>query len=245
MQSSGASLVTFYLGQAPRSVALVDVWVRHLTPALRGDGADHLIAKCTISTQYDFEEHVRSFRPDRTVLVLRHPVQNYASLHNKDYIAEGGPIDEKFAKLELAFRNRDRFDLTLAYEEFVRDTASTVESFRSVGIPAEPEYYAFRRSTKKIKAFNSAHEPWCQQRFGFGWGFGNVQGSQLNPAKLYRPVAPELEERARALCPTLCAHYDEHFADLAASPEEPAENSASPRPRGLGGYVGQLFARLG
>ena len=244
MQSSGASLVTFFLGQAPRSVALVDIWVRHLTPALRGDTAAHLIAKCTVSTLFDFEEHVRSFRPDRAVLILRNPIQNYASLHAKDYIDEGGPIDEKFARLEQAFRDRDRFDLTLTYEEFVRDSASTIASLQAVGIPADPSYYDFRRSTKKIKAFNFAHEPWCQQRFGFGWGFGNVQGSQLNPAKLYRPVSPELELRARELCPSVCAYYDENFDALSDASLAQSQTRPASRTRGLSGYIEQIRARL-
>jgi hypothetical protein len=217
MQSSGASLVTYFLGQAPRSVALVDVWIRHLTPSLPSAGACHVIAKCTLNTQFDFEQHAERFRPDRTVLILRDPVQNYASLQHKDYVGEGGPIDEKFAKLEEVFRERGQFDLTLAYEDFVARPEQTVDALRGAGIPAELDYYRFRRSTRKIKAFNFAHDRWCRQRYGFGWGFGNVQGSRLNPAKLYRPVAPELEVRVRALCPSVCAYYDEHHSELSAT----------------------------
>lgn len=215
MQSSGASLVTYFLGQTPRSVALVDVWIRHLTPSIPTNGARAVIAKCTVGMQFDLDEHVRRFRPDRTILVLRHPVQNYASLRTKDYVAEGGPLDDKFVKLESEFLNRDRFDLTLTYEEFVQRQDATVERLRAIGIEASPDYYDFRRSTRSIQAFNFAHDPWCEQRFGFGWGFGNVQGSQLNAAKLYRPAPAEVEARVRELCPSVCGYYDEHHASLA------------------------------
>src|SRR5690606_14239749 len=156
--SSGASLITYFLGQAPRSMALIDVWARHLTPPLPGGGAESVIAKCVVTTEFSFEDHLRSFRPDRTILVLRHPVQNYESLRRKGYADEGGSIDEKFVRLEGVFRERGRFDLTLLYEDFVAYPDRTVAALRSAGIPAEHDFYRFRRSTRKIKAFNFAHD---------------------------------------------------------------------------------------
>lgn len=243
MQSSGASLITYFLGQAPRSVALVDVWARHLTPDLPDGRAEAVIAKCVVTTGFSFEEHLRSFRPDRTILVLRHPAQNYESLRRKGYIDEGGPIDEKFAKLEEVFRERGRFDLTLAYEDFVADPERTVAALRGAGISAELDYYRFRRSTRKIRAFNFAHDPWCAERYGFGWGFGNVQGTQLNAAKLYRPASPEVEARVRELCPSVCSFYDTRFPDLesAARASEAEMRTGATRPHPKLGWRARLL----
>lgn len=229
MQSSGASLVTYFLAQSPRSVALIDVWARHLTPMLAGERASSVIAKCTVTTEFTFDEHASSFRPDRTILILRDPVQNYASLRGKEYVAEGGDIDEKFRRLESVFRERERFDLTLAYETFVQDPESTVAAFRGIGVDADSRYYRFRRSTRRIKSYNFAREPWCSERFGFGWGFGNVQGTRLDPSKLYRRAAAEVEERVRALCPSVCSYYEQHHGNLAEAATRAADGANSGR----------------
>ena len=50
LRSSGASLITYFLGQTPRSVALIDVWARHLTPDLPTRKATALFAKCVNNT---------------------------------------------------------------------------------------------------------------------------------------------------------------------------------------------------
>ncbi len=50
MQSSGASLVTFFLAQPPRSVAAVDLWPSFLPPPIHAPGADHVIGKVVVTT---------------------------------------------------------------------------------------------------------------------------------------------------------------------------------------------------
>jgi len=244
MQSSGASLIAYFLGQQPRSVSLVDIWVRHLTPALPSNGANPVIAKCVVSTQFDLEDHVRRFRPDRTILTLRHPVQNYVSLLNKGYVDDGGSIDEKFQRMDRAFEERERFDLTLAYEDFVRRPEQTVERLQGIGVPAEMGFYEFRRSVEEIRTCNFNFHPWCKQRYGFGWGFGNVQGKQLDPAKLYRPAPLEAEEKVRQLAPSVCAYYDEHFAWLGDTTVAATASAAPSAPARLQGYLGRVRARL-
>jgi hypothetical protein len=145
MQSSGASLVTFFLGQAPRTVAVVDLWNSILTPPLETVDADSVVAKAVVTTTYDAEDHVRSFRPDRKILVLRHPVQNYVSLSRRPYANENGSIDEKFEKLEAVFRQPGLFDLTLLYEDFVQRPEYTVRALQELGVRAERDFYRFPR----------------------------------------------------------------------------------------------------
>jgi hypothetical protein len=221
MQSSGASLVTYFLGQQRGSIALVDVWARHLAPPLAADPSRSVYAKCVITTEFSFEDHRASFRPDVTVLVLREPAQNYRSLAVKDYVSEGGALDEKFRKLEGEFVRRTRFDLTIAYEEFVAFPERVVEALRSAGIPADLDHLRFRRSVNRIRRANFAHDPWCREHFGFGWGFGNVQGTRLDPAKLHRPAGEMIAARVEQLCPRLVEHYRREHGWTGEPPTQP------------------------
>jgi hypothetical protein len=241
MQSSGASLITYFLAQRAGSVGLVDVWIRHLTPALPSGHASSVIAKCTVSTLFDFDQHADRFRPERTVLVLRDPVQNYASLQRKPYASEGGGIDEKFEIMERVFQRRSRFDVVLAYEDFVARPHVALGQLHSAGIEAGADFYEFRRSTARIRRFNFRHDEWCRAKFGISWGFGNVQGTRLNPAKLHRSVPEELREHVRGLCPGLTEHYENGYAWVSELTHRSAERER--QPTGNGGRSTQM-ARL-
>ena len=213
MQSSGASLVTFFLAQLPRSVAVVDLWNSFLLPPIDAPGADHVIGKVVVTTTYEVEDHVTSFQPDRTILVLRHPVHNYASLGRKYYADENGSIDDKFRRLEATFLDRASFDLTLLYEDFVLRPGPTLARMKEIGLPLEMRDYAFPRSREEILAFNLAQSRWCREHFEDGWSFGNVQGRDLDKRAVYKRVPRSVKRHVERLCPNLCAFFDEHYAE--------------------------------
>lgn len=207
MQSSGASLVTYFLGQQKRSFAIVDLWSWELVPPLEIPRARHIFAKCTVTTMHMFEQHVHVFHPDRTVLILRDPAQNYASLRRKHYCDESGPIDDKFRKLEEVYQRRAEFDLTLTYEDFVSRRRSTVNALRSVGIDAEARHYSFPRSKDAILSYNVRHSDWAREHYNEKWGFGNVQGSYLKSETLNREVPLDVDSHVRQLCPSVYEFY--------------------------------------
>src|SRR2546428_7054869 len=98
MQSSGASLFTYFLAQRPGSLAIVDVFATSLCPSLETD--EDVLVKCTIAGDHKLEDHAERFRPDATLLFLRDPVRNYLSLRTHWYRDHGGRIDDKFRLLE-------------------------------------------------------------------------------------------------------------------------------------------------
>ncbi len=213
MQSSGASLVAFWLAQAADTVGVVDVHNGELVPPLDAPGAAHVVAKCVVTTRYAFDDHARSFHPDRTILVLRDPAQNYMALARKEYAEQGGPVDEKFARLEACYHERARFDLVLRYEDFVRETDETVAALRGIGVSADEAYYGFPRGQEEILALNSRLSPWCADHYRRGWGFGNVQGRDVRSAPLFKYTTRRVRRRVRDLCPELSASFDAYYAD--------------------------------
>lgn len=211
MQSSGASLVSFFLGQAARAVAVVDLWNQYLAPDLAVRDADPVIVKSVISNSFALDDHVRSFRPDRTILILRHPVHNYVSLARKEYAEQSGSIDDKFRLLEKLFRQRDRFDAVVLYEEFVREPQTALRRLRDAGIPADESFYDFPRTTEEIRQFNAEQSEWCERYYEVRWGFGNVRGGNLNRGMVYKQFTPLIEQRVQELCPDLLDYFDGYY----------------------------------
>jgi hypothetical protein len=150
MQSSGASLATYLLGQVPSSVVLVDLYSYELMPEIDVDSAEHVIAKAVITTTHSLDAHVHSFAPNRTILLLRDPVQNYVSLRRKEYANDDGELDAKFRILESVFSERSRFDLVLRYEDLVQNPADVIRELNAIGFPGGMEMYDFSRSRAEI-----------------------------------------------------------------------------------------------
>ena len=78
---------------------------------------------------YPLDVHKARFKPDLTVLVLRHPVDNYLSLVHKSYAHESGLMHEKFAVLEGVLTAPPTFDAVVYYEDFVFNPNSIVDVF--------------------------------------------------------------------------------------------------------------------
>jgi hypothetical protein len=217
LQSSGASLFTFFMGQRPGSIAIIDLRARagrlplwRTTPVAPSlESASPVVLKCVVTVEAPFERHVESFRPDRTILFLREPFANAASLMGKAYERHGGALDQKLRQLEGCFRRREGFDAVIRYEDFVRDHAGTVERLQALGWSATPDYYAFDRSLEEIVRYNCAESPWCARYRGILWGTGNIRGARVEPGLVEKALPPAQRDRVERLCPDLCGYYAE------------------------------------
>lgn len=146
LQSSGASLFTYFLSQKPHTLGIVDLNNHRVCPQLQ---SEHDIAfKAVITTKWSLQDHLDSFRPDRTILFIRNPYNNYYSLMRKAYADKSGTIDDKFRQLETLFCNRAQFDLTLFYEDFIADANETVRKPNSIGWPTAFPY-------RRVRSYNS------------------------------------------------------------------------------------------
>ena len=117
MQSSGATAFTLFLAQHPDCLALVDVLNNFAAP--RVTTSMDMVVKVTMTTAYPLAVHMERFRPDRVVLLLRDPHDNYQSLKTKNYRNYSGLLDEKFMILDQVFAERDHFDAVIHYEDFI------------------------------------------------------------------------------------------------------------------------------
>jgi hypothetical protein len=217
LQSSGASLFTYFMGQRPGSIAIIDLRARSgRLPMLRStpvapplESASPIVLKCVITVEVALERHIESFRPDRTILFLRDPFANVASLRGKAYEGHGGALEEKLRLLEGCFRRRDDFDAVIRYEDFVRDHAGTVGRLEKLGWSTTPGYYAFDRSLEEIVRYSRAESPWCARYHGTRWGTGNIRGERVDLDLVDKTLSPACREGVERLCPDLCRYYAE------------------------------------
>jgi len=117
MQSSGATAFTLFMAQRPDCLALVDVLNNYAAP--RMSTPLDMVVKVVATTAYPLAAHMERFRPDRVVLLLRDPHDNYQSLSNKPYRNHSGLMEEKFILFDQVFAERERFDAVIRYEDFV------------------------------------------------------------------------------------------------------------------------------
>lgn len=167
MQSSGASLFTFWLAQQPGRVGVVDLWNEHPAPELAG--LDDVVLKAVVTETYSLETHLRAFRPDVTVLFLRDRKANRSSLDKKDYRDGGGSMDAKFDILD---RLTYKFDHVVKYEDFV------VGSEKVRSLPFVNEWSCgFYRSKYDVLGYNVERSRWCRDNYLSKWGFGGIRVS--------------------------------------------------------------------
>ena len=203
MQSSGATAFTQVLAQRTGCIALVDIPNNFAAPAVSTDM--DFVAKVVITTAYPLAVHVERFRPDRTVLLLRDPRDNYESLSTKHYRHHSGLMDEKFLILEQLFQQRDRFDAVLHYEDLVARDPALLATMARLGWPIEPEHFHFRRSYDELLSSLWAAEPQLQEEMGVV--FGNAQGRELSERYRDKGWNAAVEDKVAVLCPRLLAHY--------------------------------------
>ena len=203
MQSSGATLFTYFLAQRPGSLALVDILNNYAAPRIE-TGLD-MVAKCVVTTAYPIAVHRDRFKPDRTILLLRDPRDNYASLATKPYRNHSGLIDEKFALVDTLFAERAQFDAVVHYEDFMDRDPAVLDRIRALGWSAEADYYGFGRNFEEILALLWRDQP--QLFTEFEMSFGNCDPRGLRAERRTKPRDATVERKLEALCPRLLAHY--------------------------------------
>lgn len=215
LQSSGASLFSYFLAQAEDAVAVIDLRARRrewlhrretpVAPALEAAGP--VVVKCVVTARVSFEQHRDAFRPDRSILFLREPCANLSSLRAKPYARHGGSIDAKLALLEHYQGERHLFDAVFHCEDFVADPAGSVQRLRGLGWPALLAHYDFPLSLEEVVRRSRERSDWCDRTFGKRWGTGHARGRAVDARLLVVDCAEEDRARVAALCPGLLACY--------------------------------------
>ncbi len=203
MQSSGATAFTLFLAQRPDCLALVDVLNNYAAPRVSTDM--DMVMKVQMTTAYPLAVHMERFRPDRVVLLLRDPHDNYQSLRTKNYRNHSGLMEEKFLILDQVFAERDTFDAVIRYEDFVARDPSIPTTMARLGWPVEDSFYTYQRRHDEVIGALWQHMPDLFERLELN--FGNVQGRAVSESYRDKPRLPEVEERLRSLCPRLLAYY--------------------------------------
>ncbi len=207
MQSSGASTLAFLLAQKPMSAAFVDVWAMYAAPTVTEPG--DVVAKVVVTTCFPLTLHQERFRPDRTILVLRHPVVNYRSLVTKSYRHHSGFMEEKFPLLEQVFTAGNGYDTVVYYEDLLFDPIGTLSAVSALGWTCDPSFLTLPRTHRDMVTFNEAHLPLVTERLQYGPG--QHRGGFLKPE--YAGLT-DLDEPCPVAtwCPNLLAHYHEMLA---------------------------------
>ncbi len=203
MQSSGASSFTMFLAQRPEALAMVDTLNNFAAPQV--STPFDFVVKVVITTAYPLAVHVDRFHPDRTILFLRDPRDNYVSLRSKNYRNYSGLMREKFRLLEEIFAERSRYDAVIHYEDFVARDPDVIATIRRLGWPVEEAHYAFSRRHEDILRALWQHAPDLMEDIEIA--FGNLQGFEVSERFRDKPADPEVDARLEALCPRLLAYY--------------------------------------
>ncbi|MBB6253681.1 hypothetical protein [Nitrospirillum iridis] len=204
MQSAGATAFARALAERPGCLALVDIPNNFAAPRVT-TSAD-FVAKVVVTTAYPLAVHVERFRPDKVLLLLRDPRDNYESLKTKDYRHHSGLMDEKFLILDQLFAERhQRFDAVVHYEDFLARDPSVFTAMAGLGWPLTDEHYIYRRGYNELLGTLWAAEPALQETMGVV--FGNARGGGVTDVHRDKPRSAETDTRLEALCPRLLAHY--------------------------------------
>jgi hypothetical protein len=205
MQSSGASTVAVLASQWESTLGIIDLFNAEVAPALDVDIP--LVVKATTGPVH-LEDHIAAMQPTRTILVLRHPIDQISSLTRKWYRDDAIPIEPKLQEIDVVFQQRMDFDLVVTYEDFVRHPSSTAERFRSIDIPLYAGAHTFPRTLDEIIEHAQRVSEWSRVHWQAKWGAGAVR-HPIAPLKLSHVIrAPEAVTLARAHCPALLHHYE-------------------------------------
>jgi len=206
MQSSGASLMAFLAAQGRDTLAVIDLWNPEVAPPIPHDGP--IVIKATVGP-VSLAEHMASFRPTATVLVLRNPVHQIASLSRKSYRDFAIPLEAKLSTLdELLAGPADRFDLVLRYEELLLDPALTARKLDELGLGLPADAARFPRALEEVIRYTRAHARWCNSFWRSKWGTGGLDATALEPLRSDHSLPFRASfESVLDRCPRLVAEY--------------------------------------
>lgn len=212
MQSSGASAVAYTMAQRADCVAFVDIWNMFAAPVLETD-AD-VIAKVVVTTAYPLSVHKARFRPDVTILILRHPVENYESLLKKTYVNESGLLNEKFGLLDKIVSAGEEYDYILYHEDFIFSPSILVDLCKKIGWTLDYGALLYPRGADEIQRFNLDKCPEHRGRLKYGLGQFK-QNVQRQGLVSFREPADKTSQLTR-ICSNLLEKYKERRAERGA-----------------------------
>lgn len=214
MQSSGGTLVALLLAQRADSVALLDVYCGQLVPCAEAFPRERAaIAKVTISSERTFEEQCESFRPDHSVLVLRHPCHAYVSLLRKRYASSSGTPDDKLARFERAFRERESFDAVVRYEDLVFRSTIALDVLRAVDPTLTTAALEFARTPTEIVAA-ARKVPALDAEHRLTWAKGNADARGLDARRVFKLIPTDVKHHVESLCPEATAAFDQYYDEM-------------------------------
>lgn len=210
MQSSGATAFTLFLAQRPDCLALVDIPNNFAAPRIGRALVKDMVVKAVITTAYPAAVHMERFRPDRTILLLRDPRDNYQSLSTKTYRNYSGLMDEKFVLLDQIFAERGNFDAVIHYEDFVARSPEIIDTVNALGWSVDEGHYTYVRRHDEI--FGALLDDVPEVYQSMEMVFGNVRGKEVDAGFRDKTYDETLEERLHGLCPRLLEHYKKRTA---------------------------------
>lgn len=212
LQSSGASLFTYWLSQLEGYCGVIDLFVREPTPRAPRIGCENVVLKAVVSNR-NVAKQITRFQPDISILYIRDPYHNYASLSTKPFRDRGGSIDEKFAALDILVGKtrsaNSQFDTIIRYEDFIQYPEDIIRKLNAVGVPVDSSNYVFRRSVDDVVAFTAAHSKLLARAYTKTWGTGNIHQIDVDSAlELKQPdVSHDIEKAMEKWCPNLLSYY--------------------------------------
>lgn len=219
MQSSGASIFTYFMGQNKNSVVIVDLQSKNKAPYF--GCIQDVVLKCVINHLYTWGHQVRSFKPHKTILFLRNPFDNFISLYDKKWRNESGPIVYKFRQLEKEFLQRDKFDAVVNYEDFISCPEKNIQDLNNKGFIVNESFLKFNRTLEDMMKFNHKIAPkYCistkqyYQRGKFSIGRMHLNDDYVLQEKyIKKSISEEQKSLVRDLCPSVCDYYGEKTND--------------------------------
>lgn len=165
MQSSGASVFTYWLAQQEPCVAVIDLYFDQLAPFIEHP---NVILKCTNTLTHSLEEQIDSFKPDNVLLFVRNPVENYLSLLKKSYANAGGQVMEKLLLFNRIIAEK-KYNHLIRYEDFICRKVDP-----RIGKPAN---FLFQKTIEEVIHYNFQHSDWCKKNYETKWGTGNIHAN--------------------------------------------------------------------
>jgi hypothetical protein len=164
IQNSGGSLFTYWLAQQENCISIIDLYYSEVAPFI---DYENVLIKCVVNKNISIQDHIARFKPDKTILFIRNPIQVYLNLSEKSYCDFGGSPLEKLEILNKVCTDF-QFDSIIKFEDFIA---------KKIG---NTSYYSFRKSIQDIIDFNCSKNLWCQEYYQKKWSIGNIHLNQLD-----------------------------------------------------------------
>lgn len=203
LQSSGASLFTFFLSQMPEYYSLCDIYNSGPCPEIPDD--INIVVKVTASPVTTYSDYLKMVNPDKSILILRNPFDNYASLKIKRY---AGNLTEKFREIERVF-TKNAFSLIIKYEDFVFTPEKVIPRLNKISINVSSDMLSFPRTREEITKYTSQIKQF--RKGNIHKHFGNIQEIEsrgICKDKVRKDHSDINKNMIRSICPTLCSIYE-------------------------------------